>query len=575
MKIKKTITALVLSLIILSTSTTAFADGMMIMPAYDDTNWQYAQETHQEAVISYEGGLQKMLLNVDFEENQANGIVWLFPVPATPDKVVIDILKDNVTLRGREISSEASAELKQFRELYHLSQIYTMPIYGFLYSLRSSQQTSGFAVQEGMTDSLLSVGSQPDVIIQEHIEKEGITTELITAKTADGIYEYFEERDLEIEEGSIPVLDDYIGEDYSFVASWLTPKAKADTSPISVTRSRPAEASFQPQIIPKINQIKLPTKEMKKGVAVTFPTKKIYFPLIPTSVYGSEVVPAKISIIGHVSPKIFQDIETYSETEYYIGNRYTYPQVDNDAAEFLGITTGDLKYTRISIEAPSKFLTEDLWITARAPLKTILASAIINHLALIGITLFLLISLLAGIISSLILFKKTKPGFTGLFNIVTILGVVAATFVIGTKERSDEIKPLLSQLKEKGYLWKRKLAAILFLPGLVGIIVSGMSVYYIIDTLSYEYGRNNFFRKEDSWVATGTILITLVVVLVALFSRRIKEEDRALFEKLKARKYSSWSFYPKDKKKIAFSPVFSVIFIILSSFIIWLIKLAV
>jgi hypothetical protein len=46
--------------------------------------------------------------------------------------------------------------------------------------------------------------------------------------------------------------------------------------------------------------------------------------------------------------------------------------------------------------------------------------------------------------------------------------------------------------------------------------------------------------------------------------KRIKIEDRNLFEQLKFAGYSSWSFQPKDKMKYAFVPIFSISFLIIS-----------
>ena len=68
-------------------------------------------------------------------------------------------------------------------------------------------------------------------------------------------------------------------------------------------------------------------------------------------------------------------------------------------------------------------------------------------------------------------------------------------------------------------------------------------------------------------------LIPISLLAIAFVLKRIKKEDRSLFEQLKANGYSSWSFYPKDRMKIAFVPIFSISFLIISWVIIWLIKL--
>src|SRR3990167_2104074 len=56
------------------------ADGMIIKPDPYSDRWDYSSENSQQAFINYENGLQKMIISVGFEEENSNGVVWLFPV---------------------------------------------------------------------------------------------------------------------------------------------------------------------------------------------------------------------------------------------------------------------------------------------------------------------------------------------------------------------------------------------------------------------------------------------------------------------------------------------------------------
>jgi len=76
---------------------------------------------------------------------------------------------------------------------------------------------------------------------------------------------------------------------------------------------------------------------------------------MPISVYGSEIVPITIRVIGHVSPKVFEGIKNYTETDYYLGSYKSFPY---DLKDFNGEQSNDIKYTKIKIKAPSEFLTE-------------------------------------------------------------------------------------------------------------------------------------------------------------------------------------------------------------------------
>lgn len=558
---KKLSILLILASILLPViSTPAFADGMLIEPSPYSDGWDYSNETNQTAYINYEDGLEKMILSIGIEESENKEMVWLFPIPAEPDKVVIDVITDLPYLVGSEISQSAVSNINNAKAVLFLTQLYTIPIIEMFTTIGAE---AGMGMEEGLTTGVGAVkGIEPDVVVYEHIEKEGMTSEIITAKTAEGLYNYLKDKKLNISEESIPVLDNYIGQSYSFIASWITPQkiliTPVDKTVDTTTLVSPSDFN---------------SSSNQKGIFVTFPTEDIYFPLLPTSVYGSEVVPATIEVIGHVSPKIFQDIKTYTETDYYIGSYFAPNQ--EDFVEFYKGPARNLKYTKISINAPSKFFTDDLWISTNAPLKTYYSSFVAQHETVTALLLLLIISLITGFISSLIVFKKIKTGFIGLANCVSLIGVVAATAIVKTREGMVLAETLVSQLKEKGYLWKRKLSAVLFWIDIPLLILSAICVYYIIDTLSHEYGRIHFFRHEEIWMSITIILITLAISIFMLFARRIREEDRSLFEQLKSSQHSSWSFHPKDKRKFIFIPVFSVSFLILSWLAVKLVEITV
>ena len=100
------------------------ADGMMIKPDPYRNRWDYVSESNQQAYINYEDGLEKLILSVGLEEANSE-IIWIFPVPANPQKVVIDVLTEFPKLRGEEINKKAKSKLEDIRESLLLTQIYT------------------------------------------------------------------------------------------------------------------------------------------------------------------------------------------------------------------------------------------------------------------------------------------------------------------------------------------------------------------------------------------------------------------------------------------------------------------
>lgn len=511
------------------------ADGMMIKPDPYSDRWDYSDESNQQAFINYDNGLQKMIISVGLESEKSNGVVWLFPIPADPNKVAIDVVKNLPRLSGEEISKKAKSNLDDTTEFLQMTQIYTIPFV----------RTSGTAGTKGLGDlgapESIDRGVEPDVVVYEHLEKEGITSEIITAKTATGLYNYLNNKGLKIESGSIPVLDNYIGKEYSFVASWIS------TSENVVS--------------------------MQRGVFVTFPTKDIYYPMLPTSVYGSKTIPITIRVIGHVSPKVFQDIKSYTKTEYYIDN---YSSFADDLKKFYNGQTQNVKYTKTEINAPSKFLTDDLWISNSAPIKTYYSTFFAKHPVISAILLLIISSLITGVLVGWIIFKALrknifKLGLVGLSNCLSIFGLLITTVLVSTREKDEGIEPVLTEIKQKGYVWKRRLATILLLADSPFLLISLFAIPSLIGELAYLFGPGYFYIAEELIV----ILVSVAVLVFSLIIRRIKPEDKNLFEQLKLNDYSSWSFQPKDKMKIVFVPIFSISFLVISWLLVKLVGLTV
>ena len=399
------------------------ADGMMIKPDPYGNRWDFVSESNQQAYISYEDGLEKLILSIGLEEKDSEA-VWIFPVPANPEKVVIDILTETPNIRGEEINKKAKAKLEDIQEPMLLTQIYTAP---FLFAFRKSVILSTPTNKSwGLSED--GYRHQSDVIVYEHLEKEGMTTEIITAKTSEGLQKYFKSKNLNMEQNSIPALNHYIGKEFTFVVSWIS----------------------------KSHTIRSSSKQ--KGVFVTFPTKKIYYPLILTSVYGSERIPTTIRIMGFVSPKIFKDIKNYTKTEYYV-DTYFRSDIDN----FYNGSTENVKYTKIEMDAPSKLLTQDLWISARQPLGTFFPLFISQHPFTAGAILLVLISILTGILVGFIVFPEARNkkgilrfGLLGLFNCLTIIALIIRIHSLKIKKSDEKNQELINKLKEQGYIIHKK-----------------------------------------------------------------------------------------------------------------------
>lgn len=594
------------------------ADGMMMEIDPYENRWDFSDERNQQAFINYENGVQKMIISVGIKKGNTNGIVWLFPIPSDPNKITIDVVGNLPKLQGENITDLIKMHLDPTVKILQASQIYTIPI--LIMNYFNSLETNPLVGWGGTDSTTLSsaggidLGIEQDVIVYEHVDKEGIASEIITAKTTNGIFDYLRNKGLNIDSGSIPVLDNYIGKNYSFIVSWISsPQGNISVQDIANNvRTYLLDPNRYPNFTKLIRKLSLTypglsqnvnaevyfnseegltalqtivqaiqndpsiimddyAKPIQKGIAVTFPTNDLYFPLLPTSVYGSKVVPATIRIIGHVSPKIFQDIKEYSSVKYYFERDNVDVYNSKDFKVFYGDSGRDIKYTRIEIFSPSKLLTEDLWIKNQTPIKTYFFTLMAQHPIISGILLFILISIISGLLAGLIFFKdlRKKPlklCLIGLSNCLTLLGLIITTILIRTKNIDESLKPLLDKIEQLGYSWKRKIALILILVSLP-ILAFGLLL------IGFEIFSRWTYREWE--IIIPLLILNIVcsfITISGLVIKRIKTSDKYLFDQLKFAGYSSWSFAPKDKLKIAFVPIFSITFLLVSWLLIDFIK---
>lgn len=450
---------LTLLLMLLSPLSAVSADGMIVKPYWD--RYEYYNESVQQAYINYENGRQSMILSIGLEDMSDN-LVWIFPVPAKPDKVIID---NNVTnmprLYGYDISEKAKDDLSGMQLLLSLNQIYPAFFLPFL-----NVSTYAPLVYDSGIMPLGAMGAQEDsardkVTVYEHIENDGVVTELLTADSSDVLQEYFDSKDLKITAEELDSLQSYYGKDNTLVVSWLTPVYGLNnrlypqpiydqSDGISYEEDKTLDNAF--------SDIYMPQPYYMRGLLVSFPTDRIFFPLIPTSVYGSEVVPAVIKVMGLVTPDVFDDISAYTEVSYNRIDGYYSPLADLPA-DFIGTkaATSGLEYTTINIEAPSKLLTEDLYIDQYAPLNVHLGNLISSMPLVFFLVPLLINSMLASTLAGIIVFKEARSRrfwiytLLGIGNILTILTFIFIVTFTATRNIKKEDEALFDQIKAKGY----------------------------------------------------------------------------------------------------------------------------
>ena len=240
-----------------------------------------------------------------------------------------------------------------------------------------------------------------------------------------------------------PIVNEYVGKDYSFVASWISNMTEFKSS-------APREFRY-------------PNSFYNMGVMIGFPTDKIFYPLRLTSVYESEIVPMVVQVVGLVNP-----IESSSSfhgkgmtTDYKVA---TWLRVHRSIARIYDphtkltdtyVNIPKLKYTEIIVDATSSSFTDDLWIAPSPSLKARALDLATEHSWAVSIPIFILTSMLASLVSGLVVFRGFKPRGTmfallGLFNFLTVVGVWLAAWKLDIGKRF---------VRQGPYAWQHEVAS--------------------------------------------------------------------------------------------------------------------
>ena len=115
-------------------------------------------------------------------------------------------------------------------------------------------------------------------------------------------------------------------------------------------------------------------------------------------------IPLSIRVIGFVSPEIYRGLKNYVRKSYFTDTVTDYP---SDLAVFYGGLRSKINYTKIDIHAPPDIFNDDLWIDSILPVNVQLASVITDRQFLFGFILFVILSVVTGILAGIAIFKES------------------------------------------------------------------------------------------------------------------------------------------------------------------------
>ncbi|MEM4261365.1 MAG: hypothetical protein QXI10_00195 [Candidatus Diapherotrites archaeon] len=407
-------------------------------------------EKNQIAVLSLFDGKQNMFIGISPGELKGEKAVWIFPVPSKPENVEIGVVKKFPVLAGsslKKMKNDAAFSILFWNSIFSLTP-FPLSMLSFLISQPNYFGSSVFnPIKSPVRDSY---------VVYSSVSELGLRTELVSTFSSDGFANYSKDRGLNIEADVLKVFENYYGKDYSFVVSWIE-------NPDVFYNEKSDECIVINDPVNRYKCLELADWANIIGVFVKFPTDKLYFPLIPTSVYGSTIVPAKVYVLGNVTPNIPDSIKQFTNVDYFVDTislNEVEPELEN---LFSGLsqsgTAKKVEYTLVSINSPSYNFTDDLWFENKEPANISNTKLIINLISNNSIFFFLLFFILFSIVSSvlaaIIVFRRDvnllKFALLGVSNIFSFVVFVIASFFFNVdkyvpkanKEPKDFVKPLL------------------------------------------------------------------------------------------------------------------------------------
>ena len=365
----------------------ARGDGM-VFAGRDLSSLRPLQPKQQVAAIVHRNGVEKMVIALNFEVGDQDKAVWIFPVPGTPGQTKVDVVDSFPRFFGRDPRAALADGLSGVIFLARLTQVWPLLI-------------------DGIT--MLAIAGPvrgPRVTVHGEVEKWGIHAETVTAQSIQDLVGYLQEKKAGIPADRLSSFQPYLSGQYVLVVAWI---------------------ASQEQLLkefPEYQEYKSLVDGRQPCLFVEFATARPYYPLRPTRAYGDQVIPVGLFVAGYVEPHGATALARSLRVSYY--DQEELPEKAPPAFTE-GLPSKPFGYTTVSIRAPARDFTEDLWFSPTEPLSLRLAHAI-NGLGLAFLlvlpVLFAALSYVAAGLAAIILRRPwTGHANLGFWNLLTILGL--------------------------------------------------------------------------------------------------------------------------------------------------------
>lgn len=346
------------------------------------------EQDEQMAAIVHAGGVQKMLIAVNFKAEDADSALWILPVPGRPDGVKLDVADAFPAFYGKDLRHHARDTIFYHMAMVRWSQGYTLLLDAIL------------------IPNLMSSRMGADV--HESVEKWGIRLEAVTAVSLDDLTAYLGRNKVQVPRDDLASFGPYLSDQYVLVVAWITSREK-------LLREFP---DYRKKHLG-------PGRGRYPCLYIEFPTDRLFYPMRPTSGYGKVVTPVTVFVIGHVRPETSPAMAGHLKTTYHRRRAFR----RGVPKRFVEGLTERVPYTVVHIKTAAKNLTDDLRFRPGRPLSVGYAEILLASRHPVGrvavvVVLIAALSYVSAGLAALILFGRWK-GYAqvGLWNLLTLVGL--------------------------------------------------------------------------------------------------------------------------------------------------------
>jgi len=313
-----------------------WAGGILYL--HDGQKWNL-QNFSKESYISYQNGLQKLILNINFyqEKSSAQKGLLIFPLPCSLNDVNLSLKKEIPRLYARDLNYELLEKIDNFNLLSN--------VFSFLFSALSSPLPFIGIIYDGGTPGYYMTPQNTHTQIIQY----KISSELVKFDKINDFKTYLSSKSIYLDEKFDKIIGDYINHNYIFVLAYLN----------------------EPKTVREKHNFLCITSEMQ--LYIKFKSNKIYYPLKLSSIYDN-VINNNLFIFGFKSPQLYQEISKDTKIKYYSGGSL------KDTDDFFPSNALNYTWTGLEIKTNPKNLLYDLFIIDQIPFNSILLSSFFYYI---------------------------------------------------------------------------------------------------------------------------------------------------------------------------------------------------